>query len=761
MWLAEDKKNPKSSQPQGMGLEPGGSSKKQGSASEGVKKAAKNSERGKKASEGARKASEGASRTAKGAAQASQGAGRVAAGDLSGAKDVAKGAVDTAKGAKQTLDGVKDLKDAASKDDKADLKDMDLDDMAKGSQLDDPYNAANYKSLFDDDEPESKDSLFDEKDKDDKDDKDDSDSDTDDGEGKGMKDLLSDDDDDDESDSDSLHNNDSGEDDEDINFKDLAKKASQLEALKTAMSSYAAFQALMRFLEMLYFLAQKAAALVASVWASITGFFSSIGTALVNGAAAVGSFLGTSTAVAGAMLAGVGTTLITVTVVVVTPIVTNQNQRMDETLVCNPSSTSISDSTLEWADGELSAMKRDSIQKAWSVFSEMGVSREVAAGILGNFAAESGVDPTAVETIGNEPYHIGPRKQHAIDSGFRVEAIDAAYGNRFPGVKIVGIGLGQWSNTRNPMLLDYAADRGLDWFDIGTQLAFMFDADSGKDTLWSIVNTPDITVTQAMEDFLDKWEIPAASERERSYQHRLDEALKIALELEIMEVDVDYAQSIISQMNADAAEGNHRRSAYFKDDGCGDTVGSHVGAPDGTGVFPASVTGTMWTPETLPSELRQFTYDPADVGMAYAGTSGWIVNGFEGQCVALSQSYMAKLYGVDYFRGYDGGDVAKGWYANYGDTLGGELSKVPQAGAVFEYMNSGIYGHTGVVQHVFANGDLMVVEQNIAGISGDNNGTPRTWGWRYIPASEYQNDTSRTRDWQFYKPDREPNWSGA
>lgn len=745
------------SKPEGMGLGR--------QSSKGVRKGPGNTngssdsgraERGKQAADGAKNISEGAMKASEGAGRAAQGAGRLSHGDVSGAKDVAKGAKDSVKGAKQSLDGVNDVKKSMGKD-SGKLDDKGAESAGMGLDRSDPYDPANYESLFDDDDEKSPDSDSSDNKAENKDanksvygDK-----------PKGMKDLMDDDKSEDDSEDDSDTDDKDSDDDSNSDPKKMAENMGKLEAIKQSVQAYVSMQALMKFLELVFLMAQKAIALATGLWSAITGFASMVGTALVNGAAAIGSFFGAGMAAGAAVMASTGVAVVSVAVVALAPIFSTNNQLKDETLVCLPSDVSVSADTIDWADGDLSARQRESIQKAWSVFSEMGVSREVAAGILGNFSHESGVDPTGVETIYDEPYQIGSRKLQAMADGFDVKKVDPAYGKKFPGVKLVGIGLGQWSNGRNTQLLDYASARGLDWYDIGTQLAFMFDEDSGKDVLMKIANTDDINVTQAMERFLYEWERPAASAAAASHNARLSSALTIYIELDSMTVDSAYAESIISQMNGDTASGNHHRAQIRQDDGCGETVGSHEGVADGTGVFPAGITGTRWSPATLPAELKQFTYDPADAGLAYSGANGWINNGYPGQCVALSQSYMAKLYGVAPFSGYNGKDVAKGWYKKYKDKLGGSLIDVPQAGAVFEHKNGGEYGHTGVVQHVFANGDMLVVEQNVNGISGDNNNTPYTWGWGYHPQSDYAVEGGRTYDWQFYKPDAEPMWNGS
>ena len=711
----------------------------------------------------------GAEQTAQGAAQTSRGAAKMSQGDyVGGIKDTAKGANQTAKGVKQMNKGAGNLQDNMKKNPVGkNGKNENNPNPRTAPQSNDPYNADNYESLFPDGDG-TNDSMVDDalgakamndnsngnndqSDNDSNDNKDDKDksSDTDDDSGNGIKGLMDDDSDSDDDNADAPSQDDDGE---DINMKDLMRKAELAGATGAAASGAAALQALRLFLQWLQAMASQVMAAAASLWASVVATAQAV-------VSAVATFTGLSM-IASAVVtsATVVVTVATVAVGVISNVSDLNDQRMSDSLVCNPT-TEVAPAVMEWADsGNSSLQKQDAIMKAWSFFSEMGVGPEVAAGILGNFSAESGVDPTGVETIYSEPYQIGPKKAAAQAAGFRVEAIDAAYGRRFPAVELVGLGLGQWSNTRNTQLLDYADARGLPWYDIGTQLAFMFEADSGKGTLMSIVNDEGITIREAATRFLDEWEIPNAKERNRTYEARMNEAGRIAIEIQSMEVDVEYAQSIISQMNVETAVANSQRSAFLESDDCGDTVASHYNyAIDGTGVMP-DVFGAMWSPTTLPNALKAFVYNPEDIGMTYGGQSGWIVNNNPGQCVAFADSYMENLYGVSRPGGVNGGDVAGAWAKKYGATLGGQLTTIPSAGAIFSYMNPGKYGHTGMVQHVFANGDILIAEQNINGLSGDNNGTPFTWSWRYIPADTYKNDDNRTWDWVFYKPDRPVEW---
>src|SRR5690606_39225851 len=105
--------------------------------------------------------------------------------------------------------------------------------------------------------------------------------------------------------------------------------------------------------------------------------------------------------------------------------------------------------------GPVDATVEEQARLVYSVFKEWGMPDEDIAGILGNWDAESGIDPTSVQNFPVRTYMMTSEKQSAAQNTDN------------------GIGLGQWTFGRNSMLRDYAADKGLDWWTLEAQLAFM------------------------------------------------------------------------------------------------------------------------------------------------------------------------------------------------------------------------------------------------------------------------------------------------
>ena len=207
--------------------------------------------------------------------------------------------------------------------------------------------------------------------------------------------------------------------------------------------------------------------------------------------------------------------------------------------------------------------QRQNAQKTYSLLSEMGYTDEHIAGVLGNAMVESNLDSTAVETIYDEPHQIGPKKQHAESVDFNVAQIDPAYASRFPGVKQVGIGLYQWSNGRNGELRGFANSIGQHWSDIGVQMAFMMTKDSDAAVLQEMKNQTDMSVAEATDYFMTQWERPA-DQSESAKAGRRAKADQMYQLIQDFDVDKDFANSILNNLNVDQASANGTQASAEK-----------------------------------------------------------------------------------------------------------------------------------------------------------------------------------------------------
>lgn len=525
----------------------------------------------------------------------------------------------------------------------------------------------------------------------------------------------------------------------------------------TAAGSNVAGQALLGVMMMKMMMMAKGVAM-----AAISKVVGVIGTVFNAVSSFVSGLLGVGAAIGNAITAGVVAVSITATSVVGYGVMDDLTLKDDSYGNCVPERTTVRSGSQDYLlDGELEVVREANAVKVWSVYERLGGSKEQTAAVLGNLQHESGLDPTGVETIYNEPFQIGPRKETAMSVKFLVSKIDAKYAAKYPAIKYVGIGLGQWTNGRNTLLMNYAASQSSNWYDFDTQIKFMLEGDDSlrQKQLIDFIHTPPSNVEKETERFMNTW--IGLSSPNKSLSQRLQNSTNFMFVLERSTTDTAYADSILSDVNIGRSEGNSAVAAYYQDDGCGNPIKSHYGnqSIDGTGEVPADLVLVPWSRETLPASLRVYAKNPEDAGLAWGNASGWANGIVPDQCAALAHSYFMRLYpdwnqgGRPTERPYgDGKDVADRWANHYDQAV----SAIPAAGAVFSDATTSRYGHTGIVQHVFANGDILVNEQNIRGVSGRN--APNlsySWSWRVIKKDRYEK-----AHWKFFKPaNAVPQWT--
>lgn len=164
-------------------------------------------------------------------------------------------------------------------------------------------------------------------------------------------------------------------------------------------------------------------------------------------------------------------------------------------------------------------------------------------------------------------------------------------------------------------------------------------------------------------------------------------------------------------------------------------------AKNGTGSIPGVSGWKGWLPNDLPEEVKKYALNPESVNMTFGSRTGWEVIAWSGgQCTDLAASLMYAIWekNGEHPRQAQGNgyQVSRNWAAKFG----GEVTTTPTAGAVFSSSTTSP-GHTGVVSHVFENGDFLTVEQNITGYCGDNAGKPHTWMYVYHSKSEIASDS--------------------
>ena len=127
----------------------------------------------------------------------------------------------------------------------------------------------------------------------------------------------------------------------------------------------------------------------------------------------------------------------------------------------------------------------DNAKYVYKWMKQFGVPDINIAGMLGNWTKESGIDPTGVEGIYDEPFQVGPKKQAAmadpqnyvwnsLKPRTHIKVNWGAYKGR-DGVYYPGIGLGGFTGPATTDVLDIAKKNGTNWYDLETQLHYVTD----------------------------------------------------------------------------------------------------------------------------------------------------------------------------------------------------------------------------------------------------------------------------------------------
>lgn len=353
------------------------------------------------------------------------------------------------------------------------------------------------------------------------------------------------------------------------------KEFSAKDAVKAGQTAVSAGQAaaqvgkLMQLLMWLKSMGQMAMNLVSAAgnafwgmlqgaWSAVTGFFS-------GAVSTVSSFFAIGAAAATTVVVGtsgiIGILLIGVVVTVSGALGSN---RVDDTPDCRQEVKKL----IVQENVDASTQKMVNAKLVYSVLHELGLADENIAGCLGNWEVESGIDPTSVETIFSEPYCIGPRKQAAWDAGFRIEAIDSDYANRFPLIKLAGLGLGGFTDTNdgavnNTRLMAFAEALGREWHELDVQLAFcLCPADKGGFGKL-FLNWPDEpNPRDAAYTFARDWEGNTTLHQEE----RKSSAERWFVTMAGWDADVNYANSIIEMAGSVSISGSDKAAKKAMDE---------------------------------------------------------------------------------------------------------------------------------------------------------------------------------------------------
>lgn len=296
---------------------------------------------------------------------------------------------------------------------------------------------------------------------------------------------------------------------------------------------------------------------ICAVGHAIGGFFAGAFHAVagwVSGAVSwlSGAFGISTTAAATTLAAGATIATMTVTVTVAVNVATNMGERDALTINCAEEV----DWSLEGFSGNIDAQTKHNAQLVYSVLNQYGLPDTNIAGVLANWAYESGIDPTGVEGCYGEPYTVfGPKKAMALANldAYTIDNLFVRYENQGKSINKLaykcpindmfycGLGLGQFTGPAAYDLVSIAESMQKDWWELDVQLVYCL-MDGGYRSGWMASWAEEESAGSAAARFLDEWEgNPHAASRDE----RIASADYWLTEMASWSVDTDYAQSII------------------------------------------------------------------------------------------------------------------------------------------------------------------------------------------------------------------------
>ena len=167
-----------------------------------------------------------------------------------------------------------------------------------------------------------------------------------------------------------------------------------------------------------------------------------------------------------------------------------------------------------------------------------------------------------------------------------------------------------------------------------------------------------------------------------------------------------------------------------------------------------SYTSNMWwKKDDLPPEMQQYALDPESIGLKWRSKQGWegasayIASGYTDQCTTLASACFGALWekdgkpmGDSHGMTGNGVEMAKQVASKFGKST----TSTPTSGDIVSLQPN----HVAIVSHVFDNGDILLVEQNIPNYSG--NGDSFTWNYSYITKA-----TQKAKNYEFWNPSSE------
>lgn len=357
-----------------------------------------------------------------------------------------------------------------------------------------------------------------------------------------------------------------------------------------------------------------------------------------------------------------------------------------------------------------------------------GSEREHAIGL---YFANNGVNPSASAYLAKsfkDNHYINMTLDSKCDTECLIKMIR---NNEISNLSIGGYqatDTEQWKDATNIVMKAYKANK--QWYNSSIQLKAMMD----------VVNA--LGHTEGSKLFtLDSEDISGAKTAVRSEEdYDLTELVKY----------INDNRSVGKMLGSGLGKSRVNGGKASDTSGFGDaSYNDNKAKVDGTGTYnPAD--GTIWTDTRfephvarrqigLPDSIAPYAIDPTKVGLMWSDEASWILRCYDyANCTDYASNMAYRLWSKDGQPAENvmgnGGQVTSFWQQK-----GVPKITIPKRGNVFSVDYApGLAGHTGIVSHVFEDGTMLIAEQNVAGWSGAENGSPRTWNWRIIPASEWQ-----------------------
>lgn len=255
----------------------------------------------------------------------------------------------------------------------------------------------------------------------------------------------------------------------------VSKMAGAGNAVGKALIGFRALDLMNSALIMMGNLVNAAVAGVAGILGAIQGAITAV----------VGFFAGIASAIGSAVTTAVtmAISLVVVAGVAVGALTINQQNIVLRDGCLGDCSKNVNKVVADGKDVDTDGLRLQHAQELYSVFHTYGLTDNEVCGILGNFSAESGIDPTTIEGIYSEPYNInGSRHQEAMadfdsyttgklfpDYEGRISINKAQYFDEGTGKYYPGLGLAQITNGNRLISLCESINRN--WWEMDTQLA--------------------------------------------------------------------------------------------------------------------------------------------------------------------------------------------------------------------------------------------------------------------------------------------------